>query len=61
MSTAQVANVTDEVAVTGFIRRDLKIWFTDDYIKRTLLYRSRGKKDICGQLGYVSEYHWFKP
>lgn len=37
MSTAQVANVTDEVAVTGFIRRDLKIWFTDDYIKRTLL------------------------
>lgn len=42
MSTEQLANVTtDRVAVKGFIKRDLKTWFTDNYIKQTLLEKCR--------------------
>ena len=37
MNIDNLTSAVDKVAVKGFIRRDLKNWFIDDYIKRTLL------------------------
>ena len=37
MNIDNLTSEVDKVAVKGFIRRDLKNWFIDDYIKRTLL------------------------
>lgn len=37
MNIDNLTSAVDKVAVKGFIRRDLKNWFIDDYIKRTLV------------------------
>ena len=50
MSIDNLTSAVDKVAVKGFISRDLKNWFIDDYIKRTLLDMCRKYREelfIC--------------
>ena len=45
MSTESAAKVIDEIAIKGFIRQKLEIWYTDNYIKEMLMKECKDKRD----------------